>query len=192
MLMRRLTPTCTYIPVSSLFPRVQWLRGTNNAYHPLSALISLLRLDLNLKAVCAVVVLGLDGGRDLGQLANGIGPDELFVVQVVKQDVQALLRILDLRRKRCRRLGGHTLHVAVEHVHQRLRSRRDVRPVTRRVLGFWRCRSTRGWRRRGACSTWRGSSVCSRGRSDRQRTGLWRPRVVRRGRVTRLVARRTR
>lgn len=46
-----------------------------------------------------VIVLRFNGFRELTELPDGVRLDELLVVEVVKQQVQPLLRVLNLRRK---------------------------------------------------------------------------------------------
>ena len=117
-----LIPTCTAVSACSICLRQMW------TYDPVAALIRLVRHYVRKDDTSLVIVAGLDVVRQVVQLLNGIRLD-VFIVEVIEQDIEALLSVnhVGFELLRCLRLD--TLHICVQDVKDRLRSSRNVRPV---------------------------------------------------------------
>jgi hypothetical protein len=82
MLMRRFTPTCRYkISIRCL------ANDRKVLYHPVTALISPVRHDINVDCTSRLVVTCLDGAGELHHVLNGIGLEKVFIVEVVEEEV---------------------------------------------------------------------------------------------------------
>ena len=91
MLIRRLTPTC--ITIISRRPNVIFDRKT---HHPVSTLFRSVGHNVEMDDASGLIVLGLDSARQVGQIFHGVGLDQILIVKVVKEDVQAALGVIDL------------------------------------------------------------------------------------------------
>ena len=69
----------------------------------------------------------------LVQLFNGIRLDNAFIVQVIEQDVESLLRVDDVLLVLCWRLGLDALHVCLKHFVNPAGPLRYVGSITRRL-----------------------------------------------------------
>lgn len=75
-------------------------RYISKTHHPVSALFSLVALNIVLDLLCGGIILGLKAVGQLSKLINGARLHKLFVVKMVKQNVQAFFCIFYLRQIR--------------------------------------------------------------------------------------------
>lgn len=106
MLMRRLTPTC----ISMISLRFQ---GTSEGktHHPVATLFRSVSHDVEVDDTSGLIVLRLDSAREVGQIFHGVRLDQILVVQMIKEDVQAALGVVNLGLERCGCTGLNALHV---------------------------------------------------------------------------------
>lgn len=72
--------------------------------HPVAALITLVSLNISLHAYGYIVVFRLKRSGKFSQLINGIRLQQISIVKMIEQNLEAPLGILDLGGEVCRGL----------------------------------------------------------------------------------------
>lgn len=80
----------------------------------------------------SVIVPRLQGACQLGQATHRVRLQQVFIVQVVKEDVQSFLGVVDLDLEGCGSTRFHSSHVRGKYLEDRLSSGWDVGSVARR------------------------------------------------------------
>jgi len=102
------------------------LNQTLDTNHPIAPLIRLSSHDVLEQIVCPIKLSGLNGLRQFTHFLHRIRLQQILVVQMIKQDIQPLFGVEDLRSELGRRTGFDTLHLRTENSEDWLRGRRDV------------------------------------------------------------------
>jgi hypothetical protein len=114
--------------------------GKSSTYHPQCSLsIKLSALHLREQRLRTIPLLASDRTTDLDHLANSIRLQQLFVVKVVKQDVDAFVHVVNLGLESLWCYGLDAGNFGREQVNDGLSIGGNVRSVTTRVLrlGSW-------------------------------------------------------
>jgi hypothetical protein len=82
-----------------------------NTHHPVPTLLRSVGHDVEVEHTSSLVVLGLDSTREVGKIFHGVGLDQILIVQVIKEDVQAALGVINLGLERGGCTGLDALHV---------------------------------------------------------------------------------
>lgn len=90
------------------------MEGPSLSYHPVPALIRLVRHNLYVNRLRLLVIPRLESLSQPDHARDSIFLEKIFVVQVVKQNAQPLLRINDLSPERRGRFCFDSLHVATQ------------------------------------------------------------------------------
>jgi hypothetical protein len=98
-------------------------------YHPITPLIRLICHEIRENGNRSIILLSLNLGRQLIHLLDSIRLEQVLVVEMVKEYVQALLRVGDVLFVLSWCLGFHALEVCVEDLVDGARCVGDVRSV---------------------------------------------------------------
>jgi len=93
---------------------------TLHANHPVSAFLHLLPLDLYLHPGRRIILFQLQCLCNTVEFFNGVLSNEILIIQMIKENVQSLLCVLDLRSERRRSFTSDSLHVSSEYAHHLL------------------------------------------------------------------------
>lgn len=99
-------------------------------HHPIATFIIPVGNDGHLNGLSGGVITGLDCASQVLHILDGVGLEQVLVVQMVKEDVQATLSIIDLDLERRGGSGLDAGHVCREDLEDRLCVGRDMGTVT--------------------------------------------------------------
>lgn len=104
---------------------------SRDAHHPVTALVQPVSHNIDVDRPGGLIVARLDGASQLRHVRNGVGLEQVLVIEVVEQDVQPPFSIIDLCLEGRRGPRLHALHVCGEDLVDRHGVGRDVGTVTR-------------------------------------------------------------
>lgn len=99
-------------------------------HHPIATFIIPVGNDGHLKGLSGGVITGLDCASQVLHILDGVGLEQVLVVQMVKEDVQATLSIVDLDLERRGGSGLDARHICRQDFEDRLCVGRDMGTVT--------------------------------------------------------------
>lgn len=100
-----------------------------HAHHPVAALFDFVRVHVHLDFAGTLEVPALQSSSQFADLRDGVWLQEILVVEVVKQDIESLLRVNNLSLERGGCSSFHTCHLRGQDFEDWLCRWRDVRSV---------------------------------------------------------------
>jgi hypothetical protein len=99
---------------------------------PIDQLITLIRVEVQVNRIRLVKLPGLNVARQLYHLLDRIGLEQILIIQMVEQDVEALLRVHNVRTVVRGHFGLDALDFRVQEFVDRTRGVGDVGSVAGR------------------------------------------------------------